>query len=478
MRFVLRSLLGLVHLAAAVALLAMAGLWLRDAMEARQAAPGPAEGARERVFAANVLRLEPQTIAPFLTAYGTIRSRRTLELRAAAEGTIVDIHPNFLEGGAVAAGDVLLRLDPRDAEAARDLAEADLASARLERGEAERALVLARDDLAAAEVQADLRNQALTRLEDLATRGLGTAADREAAALAASSAAQGVLTRRQALAEAEARLDRAASSVARAEITLAEAERRVADTVLSGEFAGVLSGVGAVRGGLVSRNEKLGDLIDPSALEVSFRISSAEFSRLLDEDGALRALPVQATSGQAEARGRLDRAAASVAVGESGRLVFAALERAEGLRPGDFVALTITEPALQAVAMIPAAALGPDGSVLLVGAEDRLETGRVTVLRRQGDAVIVAPGNLAGREIVAGRSPLLGPGIRIRPVREGAPEEASLIPLAPERRAALVALVEANERMPAAAKARVLAELGQDLVPAATVQRIEARNGG
>lgn len=479
MRFAFRSLLGLVHLTAAAAFLLVAGLWLRDALETRQAGPAPAEGARERIFAANVLRLEPATVAPTLTAYGTVRSRKTLELRSAAEGTVIEIHPNLVEGGAVAAGDILVRLDPRDAEAARDLSSSDLDSARLEKAEAERALVLARDDLAAAEVQADLRGQALARLEDLATKGLGTAADREAAALAVSSAAQGVLARRQALAEAEARLDRAMSAVSRAEITLAEAERRVADTVLRAEFSGVLAAISVVEGGLVSRNEKLGDLIDPAALEVAFRISTAEFTRLLDGDARLLPLPVQVESGVAIASsGRLDRAGAAVAAGESGRLVFASLDRAEGLKPGDFVTVSVTEPDLVGAAVIPAAALGPDGTVLVVGEEDRLEARPVAVLRRQGDSVIVAVDDLAGREIVAGRSPLLGPGIRIRPVREGAPEEAALIPLTPERRAALVAIVEGSKRMPVDAKARVLAELGQALVPAATVRRIEARNGG
>jgi hypothetical protein len=40
-------------------------------------------------------------------------------------------------------------------------------------------------------------------------------------------------------------------------------------------------------------------------------------------------------------------------------------------------------------------------------------------VRRQGDAVIVDPGAAAGREVVAERSPLLGEGIRITPVRAG-----------------------------------------------------------
>ena len=53
-----------------------------------------------------------------------------------------------------------------------------------------------------------------------------------------------------------------------------------------------------------------------------------------------------------------------------------------------------------------------------------------------------------------------------------------LVDLTPERRAALVAFVENNGFMPAEAKARVLAKLREDRVPAEVVQRIEARMGG
>ena len=51
------------------------------------------------------------------------------------------------------------------------------------------------------------------------------------------------------------------------------------------EFAGVLSGVSLVQGGLISANERVGQLIDPSALEVAFRVSTQQYARLLNEDG-------------------------------------------------------------------------------------------------------------------------------------------------------------------------------------------------
>ena len=55
------------------------------------------------------------------------------------------------------------------------------------------------------------------------------------------------------------------------------------------EFAGVLGGVSLVQGGLISANERVGQLIDPSALEVAFRVSTQQYARLLNEDKPIAA---------------------------------------------------------------------------------------------------------------------------------------------------------------------------------------------
>jgi hypothetical protein len=217
---------------------------------------------------------------------------------------------------------------------------------------------------------------------------------------------------------------------------------------------------------------------------VRFRLSTAQFARLLDAAGAVIPAPVsvrlEVAGAEIAATGRILRAGASGAEAGGGRVVHAALDGAAGLRPGDFVTVAVEEPALEGVADLPATAVDAAGRVLALGAEDRLEEVAVEVLRRQGDRVIVAPGALAGREVVAERSPLLGAGIKVRPVRAGVAEEAraEVVALTPERRAALIAAVEGNDGMPAAVKAEVLEQLQADRVPAALVARIEARAGG
>ena len=161
---------------------AIAAQLIGGAVQTRMADEPRVPQARERVFAVNVVPVVFGTETPILTAFGEVQSRRTLELRTAVGGALMDLAPEFVEGGRVEAGQVLARIDPAEAQAALD--------------------------------RADLRDRAFQRQKDLADRGVGTAAAVETAELAASAARAQVLTRRQALAQAEARIDQAATSLA------------------------------------------------------------------------------------------------------------------------------------------------------------------------------------------------------------------------------------------------------------------------
>ncbi|MEM9870946.1 MAG: HlyD family efflux transporter periplasmic adaptor subunit [Pseudomonadota bacterium] len=485
MRFLRQSLMGLVLAALSLGLMAYAVQMVGGAIQAQLALDEATPPVRERIFAVGVVRAEAGTETPVLESFGEVRSRRTLELRAAATGRVIELSEGFEDGGEVTAGQVLLRIDPSDAQAERERAEADLLDAEAEVRDAERGLILARDEEMAAQDQADLRERAFLRQRDLAERGVGTAAAVEDAELAAASARQSVLSRRLAVAQAEARVDQAQTRLARAGIALNDARRMLDDTTVTAPFDGTLSATDVVQGRLIAANEKLADLIDPGALEVSFRVSTAQYSRILGPEGNLIDAPVTAildVSGvDLSARGVISRASAGVGETQTGRLVFARLDSAPGFKPGDFVTVQVQEPPLDGVVRLPAAALDANNTVLVLGEEDRLEAVEVQLMRRQGDDVLVRARGLAGRDVVDARSPLLGAGIRVRPVRPaeaGVPTEPEMVELSEERRARLVAFVEGNQRMPAEAKARVLARLSEDRVPANMVARLESRMGG
>ncbi|OCX66896.1 hypothetical protein BFP70_03450 [Thioclava sp. SK-1] len=485
MRFLKRSLLGLCLMALTFAILATAAFVMRNAVADRLADAGGPTGGRERVFAANVLALHMQDIAPQLTAYGEVRSTRRQEIRATTGGTLIELALQFQEGAYVTKGTVLARLDPAQARAARDQSQAALQEAQAGLEQAQRSLGITADDLQAAQRQVDLRQRALDRQVSLNDRGLGSAATTEEAELAASSAEQSVLTKRAALSSAQAAYDQGQATLLRAQIDLSEAERILSETQIVAGYDGYLSSVTAVSGGLVSANEMLAELIDPSALEVSFRVSTRQFSRFTDPQGQLVAAPVQVQLDTADGRvhspARLERVGAAVEEGATGRLLFATMQDPAGFRPGDFVTVILTEPMLPQVARIPARAVNAQDQVLVLAEDTRLREAKVEVLRREGDQVIIRADLPSGTEIVAQRTPLLGEGIKLRAMRPGqveAREPEPELELDPARRARLLAFVDQNTRMPEDAKQKLRQELTQTQVSRATVERLESRMGG
>lgn len=486
MRFLRQGLFGLFLVSITLGLLAYAGHILVDAVQERMADEPPAPDRDERVFAVRTVTAEEARITPTLEAYGQIQSRRTLEIRTQAAGVLTELAPEVVEGGEVEAGQVLGRIDPADAEAALDRARTDLTDASAERREAKRALDLARDELQTRRDQADLQERAFKRQRDLSERNAGTTAAVETAELNAVQARQAVLSSRQAEADAEARVDQAATAIARAELALAEAERRLAETRITAGFSGTLRDVAVIEGRLVTANEQLATLVDGAALEVSFRVSTGQFARLLDDSGALIDAPVVVTldSGARtiEASGRITRQSAAVAEGESGRVLYATLDDAPAMKPGDFVSVAVEEPPLDRVTRLPATALGSDGAVLVLDEDDRLERVQVRLMRRQGNDILVRADDLPGREIVAERSPVLGTGIKVRPVGQDAEAEnaagGDTLSLSADRRARLKAYVTRDDALPDSERERLLSDLDRQRVPARTVERLERRMGG
>ena len=115
--------------------------------------------------------------------------------------------------------------------------------------------------------------------------------------------------------------------------------------------------------------------------------------------------------------------------------------------------------------LVAVTAVDATGTVLVVGEGDCLDVADVELLRRVGDYVLVRAHGLAGRAIVSERSPMLGAGSPIRPIRPGAgeaPAEPGLVEVDPERRVHLATFVEGNQFLP---KARVFAQVKEDKVP-------------
>lgn len=392
----------------------------QDAGDGRAKRPAP-----ERLYTVRDVTLTPITATPTMTVFGEIQAWRILELRAAAAGRIVDIAADLREGVQTRAGETLVRIDPTDLRSREADTLTVLADARSNQSEAEQSLALSRADLQAAINQLKLRRSALQRQQDLAGRGIAAASTVETAQLSASSAEQAVVSRRSAYVAAKQRVAQAASGIQRAQLNVQSAQRDSAETAITAPFDGLLTEVTATLGSLVSPNERLARLIDMRSLEVAFRVSDVQYSRLLSADGSLAPLTAMVSlrlgERTIEARATLDRPAATVAA-EGGRMVFARIETNADtpMRPGDFVSITVNEPPLEQVAEIPARAASEAGEIFLIGEDGRLSEHTATILRRLPETLIVSAVPF-GSKIVAERRPQLGTGIKVQ-----SPEQAAI----------------------------------------------------
>lgn len=474
MRFMTRSLVALVLLGMTLGLLGAAIYTVSGAMSEREQRNNRPREARERTFSVDVVEIQPGSISPVITTFGEVSSGRTLELRASASGQLVDLADNFREGAEINAGSLLFQTDPAGAQASLRLSETELADAQAELREAQEALELTEDELIAAQEQLQLRTRALNRQSDLRARGVGTEAALESAELSKSSAAQAELSKRQTVANAKARINRAEISVARRTIGRDEAQRALDEHSVFAEFDGVLTETRAVLGALVGTNEQLGRLIDPQALEVKFRISAEQYSVLSKGNDLKDAQVLLDFEGLGDAiEARVERVSASVGEGVTGREIIAAIGSDPLLRPGDFVTVRLVEPPLENSALIPATAVSSISEVLVIGEESRLEKQAVEVLRRQGDKVLISTRGLEGRLVVSQRAAQLGVGIRVEPRNsEQIFEEAKTVKLTPEQQEKIIAGVQANAFIPDTAKERIIARVKTGEVPEENFDRM------
>ena len=115
-----------------------------------------------------VLRIEPTNWLINIRSQGTVKAMQEIDLVSEVSGRVISVSPEFVSGGQVSAGAVLLQIDPIDYEVAIADARAALAAAELRLSEVKVVIMRAAIDEAEATVkarEARLR-QALADLEN------------------------------------------------------------------------------------------------------------------------------------------------------------------------------------------------------------------------------------------------------------------------------------------------------------------------
>ncbi len=502
MRFLTRSLIGLALFLLTIAFLGYAFLLFMSAFESEnQTSYKKARKSKERSFSVYVNTIENITVSPKILSYGEVISRRTLEIRTPSSGELTSVAERFQEGDSISKGAKLFTINPQSAIDALDVSKITKEDTEAELVEARANYDLTILDLLTAKNKLKLKLSALQRQRKLAENDIVSDSAVETIELAFSDSEQNLEVKRNAVSRANARIGKLEILLKRNLIAVAQATRGLLETEYFSPFSGVLSNVSAIQGRLVNKNEKLGVLIDPSALEVRFEVSATELLRMTDLKGHLLPLSITAKleldNEVKSFRGNLERVSATVAEGKTSRQLFASLnlDGKKMLRPGDFLLIEIEEKSLDNVSLISSDALNSNQELLILDENDRLDKFQVTLLRLQGNKVIVS-GAPIGKEYVIQRTPQLADGLKVKPIRNVidtsnklSPESVikkgtevkaiikKMVQLDDKRRLKLINFVESNTRMPKTVKSKLLEELNREKVLEKTLLRLEKRMG-
>ena len=426
---------------------------------------------------------------PVINSYGEVKSWRTLEIRAPVVGKISEVAGIFRDGSMVVEGDFLFSIEDTEYKDNFSMAKTDMRDAESDLVNSKTLFELSKLDLKAAEKEKAIRLASFKRQEKLKSNGVISETIFEQSSLSLTNAEKLLIAKKNSLVQAENKILKAEVLLERKKVAYDLAQRQLRDTKFFAPFTGILDQVNAVRGRLISSNERLGAILDPKALEVVFPLSDVQYARITDKEGGFIKLNVEYSSGRLEKKnvysGAIERVGGRVNTGNTGRQVFASISGSNPvfLKPGDFVNVKVFEPELKGIAKLPLASLGSNNTILLVNDDLRLEKIKIDVVRFQENHILVSNAPF-DKKFVTKWSPQLDTGVKVKVIEnsndaEGVkPAENESIKLSVEERNKLINAIENNKWIPKDVKKRLVKQLNQELVPKKVVDRLRKRMGG
>lgn len=333
--------------------------------------PEATEVAAERPIASvEVLTVQPESVQLTVRSQGTVLPRTESDLSAEVSGRIIEVADAFRAGGSFRQGDVLLKIDPADYEAAVAASRAELANA----------------ELALAQ-EAALAEQAAA---DWTALGQGEASD--------------LTLRKPQLAQAKAAIESARANLKRA-------ERDLARTELTTLFDGRVLRTAADLGQYVSAAPAtpVARIFATDRAEIRLPITAREAERLDSNDHDPRSIMLQKanTPNSPTWTARVARIEATIDPDTRLLYVVAALDKPfeptpkhpEPLRRGQFVTAEIQGRVLDEAYVLPRFALRGSNSVYVVTEANTLETRPVVIAQSDAEQVIITDGLTTGDRI-------------------------------------------------------------------------------
>ncbi|MFK8020241.1 MAG: efflux RND transporter periplasmic adaptor subunit [Pseudomonadales bacterium] len=341
------------------------------------------QATKARALPIDAFATAEQNLQLKVNSQGTIEPRTQSDLVAEVSGRVSWVSSKLVSGGQITQHDELLRIDAADYETELARAKAALARARAE------------------ETRATSDYQRVTQLH---TRKLASKSE---------------------LDEANRSFEVAKANLAEAEANVAKAQRDIRRTNVKAPYDGLVRSKSIDVGQYVSKGTAIAKVYATDYLEVRLPITNSELAfvdqRLLQAGAEADKPSVLLSANYAGVnthwRGYIDRLEATIDT--SSRMVFAVarLQSHENQPPpvGLFVRAQISGITTGKVTTIPRAALRDDNTVLVVGANNILQSRKISLLRVEGERLIVNKGLQDGDLVNTSLSPSLAAGTLVAP---------------------------------------------------------------
>ncbi len=397
----------------AIIALGIGGFLALRATAPETAAPRPAE--KEWLVAVEPVAVGTQ--APTLELFGRVESPRDARLSAAIEADVVEV--GVLEGERVLKGQLLVRLDDRDARLLVAQREADVADIEAQIASELRRHTADREAFRHEQALLALAQRAVERAERLASTRVGAESSVDDARRALESQALALTTRRQAIDDHASRYKRLQAQLGRAQAARDQARQDLERTGIRSPFTARITAIHVAQGEYVREGDALIELFDIGIVEVRAQIPSRYLTtvrRALERGERLAAITIVDDEARALT---LDRLAARVERGSGGVDTFFRLDdRTQSLELGRSVSLELTLPPVAGVVAVPFAAIyGVDRVYKLVDGRMQAVTverlGELSEGGRRSRVLVRSPGLADGDQLIVSHLPNAVDGLKV-----------------------------------------------------------------
>jgi len=386
---------------------------------------------KEKAWRVSVQKAEPRTYSPMLTLYGRIESLWSSQLTAGitADVKVVDV----LEGDDVTKGQVLLKLDDRDARLMLAQREAELAEVAAKIDAEKTRYQADTESLQREQRLSELSQAELKRITDLIEKKLASHSAVDSARQEVQRKALTVRAREQSIQSHNARLAELKAKLHRAEALRDQARLDLERTRVVSPFNGRIAKVLVSPGKRVRSGDALIQLYDTSAMVVRAQLPSRYVGEVRKAQNQGKVMKIKGSVDGDRLQATLLRIAGEANNSSGGIEALFAISDGNQFQQGRFVRIDLSLPARDGlIALSPEAVYGAD-RIYLVDADKRIHPKRVQRIgeirdRQQRSKVLIAASGIKpGDTIVTTQLPNAIEGLLVEVSQPTAAEKTQMI---------------------------------------------------